>query len=467
MFQSDKMEDYRKIMTFAKNKRPHSGFGNLYLARTVDRDGNITSETYGMNEFTDYGFSRFFNDNANWPRNMYIGQEEGDYTKSNRTTNTIHSIFTYDSDVSRTTVIDYKYPMYYSSELGLVTCVCKFQQSIFDYTLTNVESSVNVTEYGIGSAIDQLWTHSWVYDIQGAHTVVVKDPGVQLIIDVYFCLTYPTSVITNGYANNRYAVITTLENFINNRMGFSSVGTFRRFNSIIQRTKDNTKITNRNIQTQAINVGNFVIQDNIGAEHGYIDGFYVFADGSVIVDPQVLPTSSPESFSYVMRSPIADCSSTSLSTLFGKVKTSSEDVNRLSIPITQMDLSHVYLYDVTSRDYTNDLAFTNNPNKWYTETPLQTALPCHIYYTNTDNNIYELFVYQNLHPEDPIVEFKDTAVGTVYGTNAYWDRSDWEWISDYHNIPTTSEKGKNLRTCRYYITSSNSAALNPVRTLQP
>ena len=64
---------FERAMQFGKRKCPTTGLSNLYVAQTVDRDGNVTSETYGMNTFTNYGFEQYLNQNKSWPHNLYIG----------------------------------------------------------------------------------------------------------------------------------------------------------------------------------------------------------------------------------------------------------------------------------------------------------------------------------------------------------------------------------------------------------
>ena len=51
-------ESFKRLMTFAKNHRPNGGLSNMYIIKTIDEDGNITSENYGMNMMTDNGMSK-------------------------------------------------------------------------------------------------------------------------------------------------------------------------------------------------------------------------------------------------------------------------------------------------------------------------------------------------------------------------------------------------------------------------
>ena len=45
---------------------------NLYLLQTVDRDGNITGEAYGMNLMTTNGFNKIYTASGGWYTEIYI-----------------------------------------------------------------------------------------------------------------------------------------------------------------------------------------------------------------------------------------------------------------------------------------------------------------------------------------------------------------------------------------------------------
>ena len=172
---------FNRAMEFAKNHRPSGGLSNLYVARTIDRDGNVTSETYGMNTMTDLGFEKFFTNEDSFPRKLFIGQGSTQGVSFLQTHVLIDPITSEsDSESLRNTTIDYGYPMYYypipgdAAGNGLVTCVCKFQVSTFDYNITNISQAITITEYGIGSDYENLWTHSWVYDITGHKARITK-----------------------------------------------------------------------------------------------------------------------------------------------------------------------------------------------------------------------------------------------------------------------------------------------------
>ena len=477
------MEDYHKIMTFAKAKSPHGGFGNLYLARTIDRDGNVTSETYGMNMMTEYGMNLYFGDNSkpDWPNYLYIGnstdRNQSQINDNVTVTGGGHKLFSYDTtehdvDNARDTTVDYHYPMYYykipgtNPENGIVTCVAKFRRCKFGYSINGIGQPIQITEYGIGTGPQQLWTHSWVYDKTGRYTQITKSPNEELEITIFLCMSYKTNVITDEHANGRFPVITTLERFISNRMDETTFGTYGRYDAIVDRNNASSvsysEVKNHS-QTRTRYLTSFNIMNSADNDQGYIDGFYSYTNGFVVIEPQYLSANNAEQFSSEIHDTFGNFYPYSISNLFGKKIDPQIPVTQLSI--TQASGEGCWLYnrfhEANQDGYSNPISYTNDSDYWYTETPMQANMACPIYVTDINDTIVELYVHQNLHPENPILQFNNTTIGTIYGTDDYWNRAKWTRIENPFAIPS------NLRTCRYYITNSNEVPLQPVRQKQP
>lgn len=461
-------EIFQRAMTFAKNKRPNGGLSNIYVAQTIDRDGNVTSETYGMNMMTDYGFERYFDNGTSWPRNVYIGGAQNAPSLIN--TSAIFETITNDTDNStiRETEIDYKYPMYYYAQGndGIVTCVCKFQKSTFDWNLSDVTDDISIGEYGIGEAINQLWTHSWVYDITGRKTIVTKHPNERLEMTIYFCLTYKLNLIKNNWANDIYIVITDLYRFLNNngRMNDDKAGILRR-NTNPEFTKATSQSSFNNLDNNAhayMNTQSTITnrqQDKFTAFHpfdiyatagnyqGYFNGFYTQSHGFQILSPE--EQSSIEAFDITFRTTYqTGFHNTCLADRFG------DETN--DFPMTQANITHCYVYNRISGDYDNPVGFTNDVTHQYSEASFDVSVGTPIYYTNRDN-ILTMYVYQNLNTSDPIDIFNNVNIDSIYATDSYWDFSSWKIIQNPFDIPAA------LKTKRYYITNSNVNKLIPVR----
>lgn len=453
-------------MEFANNfKDKHPGMSNIYVVKSIDKDGNVTDEHYGMNLLTDNGFKRFFVSGETFPTELYIGRGSStfDVTSSSlvEVCPNTHNSSSGDNmapqsyTVSNST-IDYAYPMYYDSASTLATVVCRYMISYYDYNISGITEDFAVSEYGIGTSYSNLWTHSWVYDIHGNQTYLTKKVNERLEFTVYMCMSYYTSLITDGYANNRFTLITTMQGFFAERMYENAIYTYKRYNVGYSRGFSNTtsgiedgkitRTTNINDITMYSTPSSATSNSHDDARpSGYIDGFVQWTSGQMTIEPQFLET--PESFTTTQICKWNNAVPSGLADRFGEWDGPA---------ITQADIQSVCMYNYYSGEWDNEETYYNNPDHWYDETPMQTYFSTPIYYKN-NNEIIKMYVYPNMRTDDPITGFKDTTLQTIYATDSYWDFSTWERITNFNNIP------ENLRTKRYYITNTNSLMMTPIR----
>ena len=439
---STNYELYKKAMEFAKKKNSkHEGLSNLYVIQKTDREGNITGEYYGMNVMTDHGMSKYFVDNQNFPTNIYIGNGTGTF---NHTTESLISAVTTEASKTSNTNKSYAFPLYYDEYSGLITCTCQYLVAYFDYDINGITDTIAITEYGIGTAYNALWTHSWVYDTTGAQTYINKSVNDRLTITVFLCFSYYESLITEGYAEGKYTVITSMEKFFN-RMYESEIYTYKRGNTGCTRSRNNTStgFINNEI-TRYTNLNTFTMYSGTDTNAGYIDGFCQWYNGFITLEPQMLDT--PEDFDITMRMDYGNNTSIGLADKFGMCTEAM---------FTQADISGVYLYDHKTGAFDNSEEFYNPSERWYSETPMTTYFATKIYYTN-NNTIIPMYVYQNIRTDDDILSI-NSALSVVYATDKYWDTSSWIHISNLEEIPVEA------RNCRYWITPSNTVSINPVR----
>ena len=446
-------ESFKRLMTFAKNHRPNGGLSNMYIIKTVDEDGNITSENYGMNMMTDNGMSKYFKDKKDFPTNLYIGNGASSFDYTTKTLVNKIPYVEMAATVSDSTKA-YNYPMYYDPALGdgengIITCVMKYMTCYFPDNITNVTNPIVITEYGIGDTIDSLWTHSWVYNLKGEKTTVTKHLNEKLVIEVYLCYSYYEYLITSGWEEGRYSLITTMHRFMN-RMYEDSVWTYKRFNTGVKRefnTRTSTKFENNSI-TYTTPLKEFTMYNGTDASSGYFDGFCQWYTGFMTLEPQQLDT--PENIDLTNYYSLTPQVYNGFVSKFGHAN--------YNTPFTQIDVTSVALFNhkgVGDDRWTNYSDFYNDPDHWYCETSMQTLFATPIYYSN-NNTVVGMYVFQNVKTDDPIIEL-DNTLSTVYATNKYWDVSSWVNIKDFKNIP------EEVRTARYWITSSNTESLNPIR----
>lgn len=445
-------DSYNRMMSFAKHHKPHGGLSNMYVLRTVDENNNTTNECYGMNMFTDNGMSKFFIDKSAFPTKLYVGNGATSFTYTSKT---LVNKIAYVEDPATVTNSSksYEYPMYYDPALGddengIITCVMKHMTCQFPSNITNVTDPIVITEYGIGDSIDSLWTHSWVYNLKGEKTTITKNINEKLVIDVYLCFSYYEYLITSGWAQNRYTIITTMERFMS-RMLEDYIYTYKRNN--IAAKRDYNQRTNSKFENNAITfttpLKEFTMYAGPDATAGYFDGFVQWSSGFMTLEPQSLDT--PENIELGGYTSLVPTRYTGFTDKFG---------DAYYTPITQLEATSVAMYNYkgTGDDRWNNYDdFFSDKNHSFCETPMQTVFATPIYYSN-NNTVVKMYVYQNINTDDDIIGI-DSTISTVYATNKYWDVSSWVNIKDFNNIPDE------VKNARYWITSSNTVSINPIR----
>lgn len=488
---NDKINDaYLRMMQFANNHKPHGGLSNLYLIQSKDEHGNVTGEYYGMNMFTDVGMQAFFIDDASWPTKLYVGQGTVAFDKTSSSLSEKIPDITIAATTNGTgdsTTRDYAYPMYYYDPTkygdyenpGIITCVMKYMTCHFETNISGVTNDRVITEFGIGTDIDNLWTHSWVYDLNGDKVTITKHINESLYITVYMCYSYYETLITDGYKAivmddgvmkkdptmdpedvgtpyPQFNVITTCQRFFN-RMWDSARYTYKGYNQYEpwgSASTTKSRFENNTI-TFTRNMSGFTMYSGSYSYQGYFDGFIQYHEGFATTEPQQLDVAERVVLNNFRSLDPGDL--TGWGKRFG---------NPSYLPISQINVSELCLFDHKSRlddRYVNDCDFYNDPNKWYDETIISGVgtyndsnnsnravtvnLLQPVYYTN-GNDILKLYVHENMRPDDPIISV-NSATATLYATDKYWDSSSWIWITNFANIPVEAQR------CRYWLTGTN------------
>lgn len=477
-------ETIERAMKFVDNmKGTHPGISNLYVFTSIDKDGNVVDEKYGMNLITNYGFQRLYTDNSatsfdGGSLNLYVGTG-GSTAVPAKTDTTLFNVAFNGTAATKTgssggkstsTAKAYNYPIYFSrSETaghGIITLISRFMIAYYPAAISGYEGmTIRLDEYGLGTAYNALFTHSRIYDQNGTPTYMEKKDAHELWITVYMCLSFIEDVILDGWNHNRFVAITQ-NNIMYSRMGWN--------NSCYVYKRDNKKvspasITERHIDTTSadryklsMKAAEWTMYDGSGNNQGYFDGFMLSTDGFLIVEPQFL--TEPENVTYTNLWSKDPTTYTGFADKFGMYPSSGYTKEQWP-QLTQFTNAKAYLYDWKTHDWTCEIDVYNPDDKWYDETPAQTTSALPIYYYNA-GTMKTGYLYQNLRPDDPILSVTSGAV-SLYVTNKYWlpsstnDNTDpdegWVWLRDYSNIPT------NCRSARYWISNTNSDSLKFVR----
>ena len=477
-------ETYNRAMKFVKNfGKFHPGVSNIYVFTSVDKDGNITDEKYGMNLMTDYGFATIYKNGTSFAASdsvkLYVGTGTSDFrtTSQSLELQAFGGLAATNSNTSKA----YNYPMYFSKGEndgeGLITLISRFVIAYYDYNITNYPGDYALTEYGIGTSPTALWTHSHVYDMRGSRASILKRDNERLFITVYMCMSLLEAVIESGWENdtNRYTLITR-NDIMYNRMGWDTTPRiYKRGNRKIDlggKPTPTQDTSQQNAYQNSIMAPRCVLYDNNADTYdsstkilncGYFDGFMLYYSGFLCVEPQFLST--PEDVELIN---YKSGDATKYSGFADKFGTNpSSGYSKEQYPqMTHFFNANAYLYDWKTGGWNNKLDIYNPDDKWYDETPAQSNGGLPIYYAN-NGIILTGYVYQNIHPSDSIMSISGGG-STVYATNKYWANTNadggttdpnkgWVWIRDYENIPA------NCRNARYWITNTNDDSLVFVR----
>ena len=486
---------FERAKEFMDNfSKKRSGISNVYVFSAVDRDGNIVDEKYGMNLMTNNGFLEIYGqsripfnarDTSGDTVRLYVGTDVDQTPYSVQDTDLREPAFGGLAATNTNTTKDYAYPIYYAEgegvDDGLITLISRFMICKYDRNITGFPGQAQLSEYGIKHN-NVLWTHSRIYDIQGRQTTITKDSSVELYITVYMCLSFEESLIMNGWAQNRYLMITT-NHIMYDAMGWSTrVKVYKSKDRVIDITgggvsRTENTITDNEFTLSIISPQAILYNNNSDAYDtsskalscGYIDGFMLtettsngVVQGFMVVEPQVLTT--PENVTCIGMMSANATKYTGFADKFGVNPSSGFSIDQYPQMTRFFDAS-AFLFDVKSGDWTCELDIYNPDNKSYDYTPELTNGCLPIYYWNNDQP-QTAYVYQNIQVNDRITAITSGAI-SIYATNKYWLRTEdsentdpdkgWVWIRNYNNIPAACQ------TARYWITNTNSSSLTFVR----
>lgn len=445
------MTDVEKLFKFMDTMNLKSNHvSNVYVLKTYTPDGTVTDEKYGMNLLTDYGFTQYFgvDGTPSFPTNIYVGEGTSSFDKTTKTL--VSVLFDGLAATLKNSTINHSYPLYFApgdqNNNGRITTVSRYIRSEYAENISGITSDVIITEYGIGSNCDNLWTHSFVYDNLGDRASITKRPGEILSIEVYLCCSFLESLIMNGYANDTYTVITT-GHLMMNRMNIPTISTFKR-DTKTNRTISSTSrsaIVNSTITKTTIMQNITLLSSD--STNNYIDGFSCETTGFLSIQPQQLTT--PE---------LVTTENFRTNNLFDQ--NGFADAIGRKVSLSQIDITSVDSFNYRTNQWDNHLEYNNDTNHVFDEMPMSTSYAVPLRYTN-NGAIETLYLYQNINLLDPIIKIRGN-VQTLYATDKYWQGlnfpgCDWIQILDRENIPAAAQ------TKRYWLSNSNSVNLEPMR----
>lgn len=525
MFEVINSEDHKTegFQRFCDNMRAKSpgniptGVHNLYLIQSVDKDGNITDEKYGMNLMTNYGFTQYYNTTASRNDNFYI--QLGTGSRDPVITDTALESPALNSTVMSVTLSRARYPEYYDATKDLIIAPVRIGSAVFDYNISGVESDEVIKELGmrLNSSSGSLITRTLIFDSDGRKSSITKKVNERLTITIMFTISMKSSIISNLFDRNIF-LVGGLYQFayprgdrqyywsvlFTNSYGCGTVSGWRYNDStnIPYRSRRVTDKTNgsgtaydpfdggltdegNNVYRSEMHMISPLLMQNqydyfsiviYGDNLSYGDSSTVQSQVSyfmIIEESDKLDT--PETLvCYDVYTDNAETDSIALS--FGKpfkdyiTAGSGYDpylypqfVNNACcnygiLPCVDFDMQSSYMYNFQTDDWDIVDQFENKPDAYYNNSFIR---PMNYWVRGPEGTGVNVWVWVNTRPDVRIAGFKSLNPVILAAADCYWDSSTWVTIPDYRSIP---DDDRNLGKKRYYIRLSGDAVLlDPIR----
>ena len=430
---------------------------NLYLIQTIDREGNITNEAYGMNLLTNIGFQ------SSVISDKYIFIGEGTGTPS-ITDNTLFKALTTTASTN-TNTNEATYPLIFNSTTGIISQMKQIVTGYFDYTIFS--EAKTITEIGIGSDVTNLYTHALIYDSDGKVSSITKNINERLYITVFWNICMKADVFNNAYTNGIYLLLQPA-NILN-----SAIYCYMSYINSLSYPIDNKNGFNMPNGTISNNIktGNTISAPAIiiDKKHDYVTMATAYSTeyyGSMISTDRAFNSllifwkenlAEPEELISENIYTDSDEESYLTKSFLGRWENYDMSTARGEFPVDQFSITSVSMYNHIDKSWNITESFTDGPNSYFNYRTFHNALS--LWITDNSGISRTVNVFVNDKTDIPIDSFYDSGI-TLYATDAFWDSSSWSLISNLSNVPTT------LRTKRYFVCigrTDNNIYLTPHR----
>ena len=492
-------DEYPGLKTFVDHMvQRHPEYGgcvnkNLYVIQSIDRNGNITDEKYGVNLVTDIG-----TDNT-----VYMMDSESYMKYKFMMLEGVAS-----ADVS--TVMDYKmpehtrditagpaniasfatqYPMSYDSDTGVISQIRRMWKVTFDYNYTGIttDMTVNCILYTESSnqsgAQNTPFIKITTYDANGLPNPIIKHVDEKIVMTVFASGSFNESVLNDAYDAGQYVLMNPIYILaphyvipgVNIYRGSALSGSYG-----MNVTSQDYNETWRNMSTST----SFGLTMNNSEHYNY----YWSNPNIMLLDPRVYASKTlctvgessydatyANQYVYIMNE---EKLSTPESITCDTVLTDNLDSNLLSktfgferfnvsncngmIPAVDFSISSLKSYNYTTHDWDIDVPFVNEPTAYYDNPFVAMFINIGVAGAGWNNCVYmnPRAKGSTGRPAVGVTAFTGLSGGSLsrpmYATDKYWDRSSWELISNVSAIPAS------LQNKKYYIsTGGTNSHLKP------
>ena len=471
---------------------------NIYHIQSVDKDGNVTNEAFGLNTMTYSGLWYLYQNSAYWPDSEYSSHWRGRLWLGSGTSEPDKN-----SDVleAPSTVITTQ-PVInaiwndtpaevYDSVSDTLSSTLKIVQYYYDYNISGVNSDYSFSEIGLNLATSSgynipgynsypLFVHALLYDSEGHQISFTKKMNERLYITIYFRYSMKMSIVRDLYDEDIYMTCSAAAFSTHSRWGsgywaflspmYDKVITQQRISGYL--FNGNASNNEIDVMSQSINFGGSTLiesQYNSAISTIYLrDGAYgmdnAYRSLSLFVENEKLP--EPEELSselvYIDGNQYINKDHLSIRHSFGGHYHSGGSYNWIYTDVTSYsNISNYGILPVADFNMTSSKMWNYITGEWDIDENIDAQPNCYLNNTfaNPTAMVLELdgtrtpcFVYTNPRTDIPISKFHNANWGVpspMYATDEYWDTTTWGLIaSPGSSIPA------NLQNKKYYISKT-------------
>ena len=446
---------------------------NMYFLYTEDREGNVTSEAYGINLCTNFGFSKFIDTNYPWSGystiySPFLKMHFG--TGSTTPTLEDTTLASYVATATGYTYLNDRYTTDYDKLKKVIYTTVRLGYAYLNYEISETTEDVDLTEVGLSidySDQNNLMYRFLIRDENGNISYIRKHVGERLYIYIYGTWCMHENVILDGLSRGEYISFNPMTYTAATPMQFVEYrGEYSRsqyhYTNMNIRMNDRTwrhnnydghiesvpngllihcnpvdTVSNNNEITYTMSMSPVLMED----PHDYIAGISGFYYGDThtwdSINLQLLRACCttydklPEPEEIICEDVYTnDFNTGRIDFQLGNTYDSAN--KRGAISVIDYNIQASYMFNIIDNDYTTPDTLTCNPDFQNIN-----SLYDRINYPNflcPDNIRRTIYIFPNPFTLTKIAKFTNTSV-TIFGADKGWDISTWTQIQNTANVP--------------------------------
>ena len=468
---------------------------NIYHIQSIDKDGNVTNEAFGLNTMTYSGLWNLYQNSVYWPNSenssnwrgrLWLGSGTSTPDKNADVLEAPSTVITTQPTINN--IWNDTPAEVYDSVSDTLSSTLKIIQYYYDYNISGVNSDYTFSEIGMNMATSwgynipgynnyPLFVHALLYDSEGHQISFTKKMNERLYITIYFRYSMKMSIVRDLYDEGIYmacsaAAFSTHSRWGNGYWAFLSP----LYDQVLTQTRMNrTYLFNGNasnneidIMSQSVNysgstlieskynsgISTIFLYDGDNGMDGVYRSMHLFVEDEKLPEPEELSSE----LVYVDGNQWRNTDHISIRHSFGGYyhtdgwlytdMTGYLVSNYGLFPVADFNMTSSKMWNYSTGEWDIDENFDAQPSCYLNNT-FALPTPMVLSLEGVRTNVY---VYVNPRTDIPISKFHAgswSPTSPMYATDEYWDTSTWGLISS----PGTSIPA-NLQNKKYYIAKS-------------